>query len=129
MDKNRLAQILENENITVDELVEKSNSSRNKILAYVNHIPGEVFETWAGSGYLQHIIVDAINAIAHTNYTSAEVFGDELGQLHPLKLIIDQGTAPDEVVADILSDISILYRLQGGSGINFELEGVISMAL
>ena len=41
-----------------------------------------------------------------------------------LKLIIDPGTAPPEFVADFLSDISILYRMKGGSGINFTIENV-----
>ncbi len=40
--------------------------------------------------------------------------------VEPLRLAVDAGSAPPEVVADILSDISLLYRLSGGSGVTFE---------
>ena len=36
-----------------------------------------------------------------------------------LTLLVDPGDAPPEVVADILACISIIYRMQGGSGIDF----------
>jgi len=45
-----------------------------------------------------------------------------------LHLLIDQGNASDEEVADLLSDISILYRMQGGAGINFEIEGITTLS-
>lgn len=35
------------------------------------------------------------------------------------KLIIDPGSAPPEVIADLLSNLSIIYRNAGGSGIDF----------
>lgn len=37
---------------------------------------------------------------------------------------VDPGTAPPEDIADVLSDLSILYRKMGGSGINFSLKGI-----
>lgn len=37
-----------------------------------------------------------------------------------LQLLIDHGSAPKELVAKLLADLSILYRLEGGSGITFE---------
>lgn len=46
----------------------------------------------------------------------------------PLRLFVDPGQAPDEVIAEILSDLSLLYRLKGGSGITFELENVHLLA-
>ncbi len=40
-----------------------------------------------------------------------------------LSLIIDPGDADPDLIADILSDLSILYKLkEGGSGISFELK-------
>jgi len=45
----------------------------------------------------------------------------------PLRLVIDPGSAPPEVIAGILSDISTLYRLKKGSGITFEVQGVYSL--
>ena len=50
-------------------------------------------------------------------------------QAEPAKLHIDidPGTAPPEEIADILSDLSILYRLYGGSGITFTLDGVLNI--
>lgn len=38
------------------------------------------------------------------------------------------GTSPQEEVSDLLSDISILYRKMGGSGINFTPEGTIILS-
>jgi len=46
----------------------------------------------------------------------------------PITIAIDPGSASQELVADILSDISILYRLSGGSGINFSLLEIHTMA-
>ena len=43
----------------------------------------------------------------------------------PLRLMVDPGTAPPEVIADILSDMSILYRKSGGTGIEFRLQDVL----
>lgn len=41
----------------------------------------------------------------------------------PLVLLINPGTAPPEVIAEILSDISTLYALSGGSGIEWRARG------
>ncbi|MBW4888481.1 hypothetical protein KXQ82_02090 [Mucilaginibacter sp. HMF5004] len=41
-----------------------------------------------------------------------------------ISIILDRGTANDSDIADILSDISLLYKMKGGSGVNFELVGV-----
>ena len=54
---------------------------------------------------------------------SEETFGKQ-----ELLLLINQGAASDEEVADVLSDISILYRMQRGAGINFEIEGTTTLA-
>ncbi|WP_118975751.1 hypothetical protein [Taibaiella koreensis] len=40
---------------------------------------------------------------------------------------IDRGTASDEQIADILSELSLLNRMMGGSGINFELTGIFNL--
>jgi len=37
----------------------------------------------------------------------------------PFAIEVDRGIAPPEIIADILSDISYIYRCMGGSGINF----------
>ncbi len=42
----------------------------------------------------------------------------------PLRLLVDPGTASPEFIADILSDISMLYKIEGGSGIEFRLKNV-----
>ncbi|MEM9340923.1 MAG: hypothetical protein AAGA66_19465, partial [Bacteroidota bacterium] len=44
-----------------------------------------------------------------------------------LNLTIDYGSAPPEVVADILADISLLYQLEGGSGLEFSFDGVYQL--
>jgi hypothetical protein len=36
-----------------------------------------------------------------------------------LRVIVDPGAASAKEIADVLSDLSILYRRIGGSGINF----------
>jgi len=51
---------------------------------------------------------------------------------HPINQIgisIDQGSASDDKIAELLADISILYRMMGGSGINFEPSGVHHIAV
>lgn len=46
--------------------------------------------------------------------------------IEPLVLLVDTGTAPPEFIADILSDLSLLYRASGGSGITFRFEEVLA---
>ena len=46
---------------------------------------------------------------------------------NPIKLLIDNADAPPDEIADFLSELSILYRMMGGSGINFELEDVLQL--
>jgi hypothetical protein len=41
-----------------------------------------------------------------------------------LSVVVDPGEAPPEAIAEVLSEISLLYRRMGGSGINFSLAGV-----
>ena len=41
-----------------------------------------------------------------------------------LSVYIDPGNAPDERIAQILSDLSLLYELEGGSGIEFKFEEI-----
>lgn len=48
-----------------------------------------------------------------------------IGQESGILIYLDQGFAPNAVIIDILSDISILNRLAGGSGINFKLENIL----
>jgi ATP-dependent Clp protease ATP-binding subunit ClpA len=40
-----------------------------------------------------------------------------------MNLWVDPGSAPPEVIADILAHISLIYRKTGGSGITFRFEG------
>ena len=47
-----------------------------------------------------------------------------LSEMATLSITVDPGTAPPEDIADVLSDLSILYRKMGGSGINFSLKGI-----
>lgn len=42
--------------------------------------------------------------------------------LDALKLEVYPGSAPPEEIADLLSNLSILYQKMGGSGINFTPE-------
>lgn len=53
--------------------------------------------------------------------------GGTVQYMEPLRLLIDPGTAPPEFIADILSDISLLYRLSGGSGINFTFDEILAV--
>jgi hypothetical protein len=41
-----------------------------------------------------------------------------------VELLVDPGSAPPEVIADILSDLSMLYRKTGGSGITFTPDSI-----
>ena len=40
--------------------------------------------------------------------------------MNEICVTIDPGTAPKEVIEELLADLSILYKLEGGSGITFE---------
>ncbi|MES2702662.1 MAG: hypothetical protein V4649_08490 [Bacteroidota bacterium] len=42
-----------------------------------------------------------------------------------LQIIIDQGNADDDIVSELLAELSYLYRMTGGSGINFEFDGIL----
>lgn len=44
--------------------------------------------------------------------------------LPELPLLVDPGTAPPEVIAELLADISLIYRRLGGSGIAFRFEQI-----
>ncbi|MBL4675027.1 MAG: hypothetical protein JKY70_02300 [Mucilaginibacter sp.] len=57
-----------------------------------------------------------------------QLYQTNLNDKNQLQFIIDQGDASNEAIADILSDLSILYRMKGGSGINFETTGILSLA-
>jgi hypothetical protein len=46
--------------------------------------------------------------------------------IEPLTLLIDPGTASPEEIGELLAEISALYRMLGGSGINFTLTDVRS---
>ncbi len=41
-----------------------------------------------------------------------------------LNVFVEKGNASKKEIADIISDISVLYRKIGGSGINFSFEGI-----
>jgi ATP-dependent Clp protease ATP-binding subunit ClpC len=44
-----------------------------------------------------------------------------------MSLVVDPGSAPPEVIADILAQISLIYRKTGGSGITFRFEDLTVM--
>jgi hypothetical protein len=48
--------------------------------------------------------------------------------LRSLTITVDAGSAPPEEIAEILSDLSILYRRMGGSGINYKSQYVHVLA-
>ncbi|MEM7573073.1 MAG: hypothetical protein AAF433_09240 [Bacteroidota bacterium] len=48
----------------------------------------------------------------------------EASDFQKLSIKISSGTAPSEIIADFLSEISLLYSKMEGSGINFSFEGV-----
>ena len=53
---------------------------------------------------------------------------DSALSIQHLDLWIDPGTAPREVIAEILCDLSMLYRKTGGSGIRFDPDRVKLLA-
>ena len=57
-----------------------------------------------------------------------EAFINNIAFISSLDITYDLGHASHELIADILSDISILYRTQGGSGISFEAMNVLQPA-
>lgn len=61
-----------------------------------------------------------INSIAANYRTYVKQTNNNVLKFDKLKILIQQADATDEEIADILSDISILYRMMGGSGIVFE---------
>lgn len=61
--------------------------------------------------------------IPDTFYGQGTVFIENIEQ-KKLLIEVNAGSATPEEIADILSDISILYRKMGGSGINLSIEGV-----
>ncbi len=46
----------------------------------------------------------------------------------PLTIYVKPGTAPPEEIGELLAEISSLYRMLGGSGITFSLEGLYTPA-
>jgi len=72
---------------------------------------------------IQNLLKDNENNEEKTEFKDDTTFTDNFDAL---ELIIDRGDAPDEKIADLLADFSILYRMHGGSGINFELIGSLT---
>lgn len=46
---------------------------------------------------------------------------EENKDLPCLRLVVDPGSAPTELIAEILADFSELYKRKGGPGINWEV--------
>ena len=44
-----------------------------------------------------------------------------------IQFLVQPGSASPKEIADLLADVSILYRLMGGSGISFDIEGRITI--
>lgn len=86
---------------------ESSDEEYNRIAEYATREFSSLFEN-----LLERVENALIN---QENYKTA---------LSKLNLSINPGTAPSEVVADFLSEISLLYSKMEGSGINFSFEGV-----
>ena len=55
--------------------------------------------------------------------------GEKLKRFEDIEITIDKGDATDNEVADILAEISIIYRMTGGSGINFELAEMLQLEI
>ena len=60
------------------------------------------------------------------NLADIIVVGDEpdTSSSQGINFLIDPGAASPEFIADILSDISLIYKLQGGSGLRFTPEEI-----
>jgi hypothetical protein len=50
------------------------------------------------------------------------------GTLKPLTVLVNPGTASPEQVAELLTELSLLYRMLGGSGISFEMTDTRALA-
>lgn len=59
---------------------------------------------------------------------AAEIGGPPIPLDRSVLVTVDAGSASREEIADILSDLSILYRRMGGSGITFTPQNVHSLA-
>jgi transcriptional regulator with XRE-family HTH domain len=96
--------------------------SANKILIALNNIPN------LSKQYEISEIFPAIGNVSDVDFSDVKddivFFADNFSDF---ELIIDRGDAPDEKIADLLADFSILYRMLGGSGINFELTDVLTL--
>ena len=70
-------------------------------------------------------INDLSNQLAYA-YHGIPIYKTALFKNHIGELIVsvDQCSASDDDVAELLADISVLYRMMGGSGINFEAAGI-----
>jgi hypothetical protein len=90
--------------------------SREEVARY-SPVLGEQVALFAEKGVTA--IADSIEAFAQEPAMA-------LQHMDPLRLVIDPGTAPPEFIADILSDISLLYRLSGGSGIKFSFDEILA---
>ncbi|HEX6040049.1 hypothetical protein [Longimicrobium sp.] len=99
-------------------------------------IPGGAFQTPNIDAVLQNIETyrstgrESALKMAKRTLQSLSKWADERAarseavSVDRLVLTVDPGSAPPEEIADILSDLSILYRRMGGSGINFTPQDV-----
>ena len=42
-----------------------------------------------------------------------------------IKIFVHQADAPESEIAEFLAELSLLYRMMGGEGINFELDALL----
>jgi hypothetical protein len=103
----------------------------------VPHLPGGYFNVAVTQAIRDHLRAYATThnagslrmALRSANHLAQ--WGEEPKDLPTspaLVLRVDPGSAPPEEIADILSDISLLYRKMGGSGINFTPQGIHFLA-
>lgn len=64
------------------------------------------------------------SVLDHMKAIVSEISADFDETVSPLQLYIDPGSAPKEEIAELLSEVSKLYRMVGGSGITFSVSEV-----
>jgi transcriptional regulator with XRE-family HTH domain len=147
---NKLKEIISKEGINIDKLADDIGISYDHLQNWINGNEKPIDEDE------QEALIQALQLQTSKQYLIEQLFYEVAGLGKPvrastsvryygggdvfditpqlassddrLRFILDQGSAPNETIADILSDLSILYRMKGGSGINFEPSGIILTA-
>jgi len=71
--------------------------------------------------------MQAVGIITKTRESISERSKEFFFSKNDINFVINKGLADQQLINEILTDISLLYRLNGGSGINYSIERIHSL--